>query len=149
LEGGAPGYDAVWPANSLWIDLGDKGHVVKHQASIMRSPVVFGVKKSVAAKLGWVGKDVPVEQILRAAQAGRLRFMMTSATQSNSGASAYLGFLYAFAGRPEVLTQAHLKDPKVRDRIKRILGTVDRSSGSSGWLKDLFLQKYDRYDAMV
>src|SRR5437899_2018688 len=54
LERGAPGYDAVWPANSLWIDLGDKGHIVKHQASIMRSPVVFGVKKSVAAKLGWV-----------------------------------------------------------------------------------------------
>ena len=34
-------------------------------------------------------------------------------------------------------------------RSKRILGSVDRSSGSSGWLKDLFLSQYDRYDAMV
>src|SRR5262249_43347736 len=63
--------------------------------------------------------------------------------------SAYLGYLYAFAGKPEILTRAHLQDPKVRDKIKRILGTVNRSSGSSGWLKDLFMQRYDQYDAMV
>src|SRR5215469_8925873 len=41
-------FDAVWPAASVWIALGDTRHVVKHQASIMRSPVVFGVKKTVA-----------------------------------------------------------------------------------------------------
>src|SRR3569623_60435 len=40
LENGAPGADAVWPANSLWIDLGDRQHLVKKSASIMRSPVV-------------------------------------------------------------------------------------------------------------
>jgi Ca-activated chloride channel family protein len=149
LEGGAAGYDAVWPANSLWVDLGDQQKLVKHQASIMRSPVVFGVKRSVAQRLGWIGKKVTMEQILHAAEAGQLRFMMTSATQSNSGASAYLGYLYAFAGQPEILTQAHLHNPKVRDKVRRILGTVNRSAGSSGWLKDLFLQKYDQYDAMV
>ena len=149
LEDGAASYDAVWPANSLWVDLGDKGRRVKHQASIMRSPVVFGVKKSVAQRLGWIGKDVTVGQILREAEAGKLHFMMTSATQSNSGASAYLGYLSAFAGHPEILTRAHLQDPKLRDRIRRLLGSVNRSAGSSGWLKDLFLQKYDQYDAMV
>src|SRR5947209_14624292 len=42
LENGAPQYDAVWPANSLWVDLGDRQKVVKHAESIMRSPVVFG-----------------------------------------------------------------------------------------------------------
>lgn len=149
LADGAPSYDAVWPAQSLWLDLGDRKKVTRHQQSMMRSPVVFGVKRSVAQRLGWVGKDVTVEQILRAAEAGKLRFMMTSASQSNSGASAYLGFLYAFAGRPEVLTSAHLQRPQVRDRIQRILGAVNRSSGSSGWLKDLFIQKYDQYDSMV
>jgi len=149
LADGATAFDAVWPAQSLWIDLGDRKKVTRHQQSLMRSPVVFGVKKSVAQSLGWVGKEVTVEQILRAAEAGKLRFMMTSASQSNSGASAYLGFLYAFAGRPEVLTSAQLKRPQVRERIRRILGSVNRSSGSSGWLKDLFIQKYDQYDAMV
>lgn len=149
LQEGAAGYDGVWPANSLWIDLGDKGHLVKNQAGIMRSPVVFGVKKPVAQRLGWVGHDVTMEQILQAAEGGKLRFMMTSATQSNSGAGAFLGMLYAFSGRPEVLTPAHLKNPKVRDKVRRILGVVNRSAGSSGWLKDLFLQKSDQYDAMV
>lgn len=149
LERGATAYDAVWPAHSLWVDLGDRSRLVKHSTSIMRSPVVFGVKKSVATRLGWVGKDVTVEQILKAAESGRLRFMLTSATQSNSGASAYLGYLYAFAGAPEVLTTAHLRKPQTRERIRRLLGAVNRSAGSSGWLKDLFLEKYDQYDAMV
>src|SRR4029077_20324122 len=76
-------------------------------------------------------------------------FMMTSATQSNSGASAYLGFLYAFAGKPDVLTRPQLQSAKVRDKARQLLESVDRSAGSSGWLKDLFLKQYDRYDAMV
>ena len=33
LEAGAETYDAVWPANSLWISLGDKSHLVKHVQS--------------------------------------------------------------------------------------------------------------------
>ena len=149
LQTGQVAADAVWPANSFWISLGDDKRQVKRAASIMRTPVVFGVKKSVAAQLGWVGKPVTVEQILQAAEAHKLKYLMTSATQSNSGASAYLGYLYAFAGRPDVLTAKDLADPKVRDKIKRILGTVNRSSGSSGWLKDLFLQDYGQYDGMV
>jgi Ca-activated chloride channel homolog len=142
-------YDAVWPANRLWIALGDRSKRVKEEQSILWSPVVFGVKKSIAQKLGWVGKPVKVDDILAAAESGNLRFMMTSATQSNSGASAYLGFLYAFAGNPNVLSDADLAKPDVRGKIKRILGAVNRSSGSSGWLKDLFLKRYDSYDAMV
>ena len=142
-------YDAVWPANSLWILLGDTSNLVTNSKSIMRSPVILGVKKSVADRLGWVGKDVVVDDILTAAEAGQLRFMMTNATQSDSGASAYLGFLYAFAGHPDVLTSTDLQDPDVRDKIKRILGTVDRTAGDSGYLKELFLKDYDAYDAMV
>ena len=114
LQAGQGTADAVWPANSFWISLGDDKHRVKRAASVMRTPVVFGVKKSVAARLGWVGKPVTVEQILLAAEAGKLKYLMTSATQSNSGASAYLGYLYAFAGRPDVLTAKNLADPKVR-----------------------------------
>jgi Ca-activated chloride channel family protein len=141
-------YDAVWPANSLWIALGDNQKRIKDEQSIFWSPVALGVKKSIAQKLGWVGKPVKVEDILKAAENGSFKFMMTSATQSNSGASAYLGFLYAFAGSPQALSAADLQKPEVESKIKRILGSVDRSAGSSGWLKDLFIQKYAIYDAM-
>ncbi|MEM8932612.1 MAG: substrate-binding domain-containing protein [Acidobacteriota bacterium] len=141
--------DAVWPANSLWIVLGDRDKVVKHEQSIMRSPVVFGVKQRVAERLGWIGTEVRVEDVLNAAESGQLRFAMTSATQSNSGASAYFGFLSAMAGSPEVLDATHLADVDVRSKVRRLLQAVDRSSGSSGWLKTMFLDRYARFDAMV
>src|SRR5688572_5034579 len=47
-KGKACTYDAVWPASSLWIALGDTQHVTRHAQSIMRSPVVLAVKKPVA-----------------------------------------------------------------------------------------------------
>ncbi len=150
LETGDIAYDAVWPANSIWLNLGDEQHRnVKHAASILRSPVVLGVKRSLAEDLGWIDTEVYVDDILEAAESGQLRLMMTSATQSNSGASAYLAYLYAFAGNPDVLSLEDLRDPAVEEKIKRILGAVDRSSGSSGWLKDACLEQYFRCDAMV
>jgi len=142
-----PPYDAVWPANSLWIALGDTHRVVKYEKSIMTSPVVFGIRKSLAEQLGFVGREVKVSDILAAIRNKQLTFMMTSATQSNSGASAYLGFLYALLGNPDVLTVEMLDSPQLQADIKELLGGINRSSGSSGWLKDLFLQ--GNYDAMV
>ncbi|MBC8002406.1 MAG: VWA domain-containing protein [Opitutaceae bacterium] len=142
-------FDAVWPASSLWIEVFDADKVVKNSESIMRTPVVFAVKKSVAQSLGWIGKEVRVMDILKAAESRRVRFAMTSATQSNSGASAYLGFLSAFAGNPEVLTSENLKSNEVRVLIKQFLGQVNRSAGSSGFLKDLLIERYDLLDAMI
>jgi len=147
LASGSFSYDAVWPANGLWVSLGDKERRVKHLASIMTSPVAFGVKKSVAERLGYIGKDIRVADILRDIRAKRLSFMMTSATQSNSGSSAYMGFLYALTGNPDVLTMEHLRSPELRADIQDLLGGINRSSGSSGWLKDLFLSS--DYEAMV
>jgi Ca-activated chloride channel family protein len=148
-KGTSSQFDAVWPASSLWLSLGDKQGVIKNAKSIMRSPVVFAVKKSIASKLGWDKKDVTVMEILEAVEKGNVRFAMTSATQSNSGTSAFLAFLSAFAGGPEVLTNEHLNDPKAADKIKRFLRSVNRSSGSSGWLKDMLLKDYLYYDGMV
>jgi Ca-activated chloride channel family protein len=141
--------DAYLPSNSLWITLGDTKKRVQYEKSIARTYVVFAVKKSKAEQLGWIGKKVTVSDILQAAQAGKIRYMMTSATQSNSGASAYFGYLYAFAGHPEMLSDADLNKPQLQSKIKAILGTVNRSAGSSGFLKDLFISKYDDFDGMV
>jgi Ca-activated chloride channel family protein len=147
LQKGAAGYDAVWPANSLWISLGDTARKVKLTQSIMTSPVVFGIRKSVAGRLGFIGRDVHVRDILAAIQQKKLTFAMTSASQSNSGASAYLGFLYALLGNPDVMTLEDLSRPALKDEIRSLLSGINRSSGSSGWLKDLFLAS--DYDAMV
>ena len=149
-KGTATEYDAVWPAHSLWIELGDTEKVAKHRRSILRSPVVLGLRKTIAERLGWIGRDdVGVQAIQAAARAGDFRLSMTSATQSNSGASAFFGFLYALAGNPDVLTQAELNNPSVRAEVSDLLNLVDRSSGSSGWLKDSFVDNPAAFDAMI
>lgn len=140
-------YDAVWPANSMWINMGDRNHVVKNAQSIMRSPIVFGIRKSLAESLGFVGKDVYIRDILDATRQGKLNFMMTSATQSNSGACAYIGFISALLGNPEEITLEDLDDEVLQADVKALLSGINRSSGSSGWLKDLFLK--GNYDAMI
>jgi Ca-activated chloride channel family protein len=143
-------FDAVWPAHSLWLQLGDTRHVVKNSKSIMRSPVVLGVKKSIASRLGWVGKtNVTMSDIIKAAEAGEFRLGQTSASQSNSGATSFLSVLYAVSGHPDILTSEHLKKPEVRTSLKNYLSAVDRGSGSSGWLKDSMVQHPDQLDAMI
>lgn len=147
LQGETVDYDAVWPASSLWLTAGDTQYRVKHAQSISITPVVFGIRQGLAEELGFVGTEVSVSDLLSAIQSGKLNFCMTSATQSNSGCSAYIGFLYALLGNPDVITSESLQTPGLSEQITQLLSGVDRSSGSSDWLKDLFLT--GGYDAMV
>lgn len=144
--------DAVWPASSVWIDLFDTGRKVKDAVSIAQMPVILGVKRSKAEALGWVGKPVFMRDILTAVNSGQLKFLMTSATQSNSGASAYLAMLSsALGGGEAVITEADLSKPEVRQTVAALLSGVERSSGSSGWLADLYVKSASegtQYDAM-
>ena len=140
-------YDAVWPASSLWLSVGDDAHRIQHAQSISITPVVFGIRMSLAQELGFVGREVSVVDLLAAIREGKLSFCMTSATQSNSGASAYIGFLYALLGNPEVITAEELESEELRQQVKELLAGVERSSGSSDWLKEMFLE--GDYDAMV
>jgi Ca-activated chloride channel family protein len=143
--------DAVWPAASLWIDLFDTGRKVKNLKSVSQSPVILGVRMGKAKGLGWTDHPVTTRDIVAAVKDGKLKFLMTSATQSNSGASAYLAMLSVLVGQPDVIAPGDLDDPKLQEDIKLLLSGVERSSGSSGWLKDLFLGgRVDgsEYDAM-
>lgn len=140
-------YDAVWPANSMWITIGDTSHKIKDAKSIMTSPIVFGVRKDIAEELGFTDREIRVNDILEAINQKKLKFIMTSATQSNSGACAYLGFLSALLDNPDTITEEDLERDDIKAKLTQLLSGVDRSSGSSGWLKDLYLS--GDYDAMV
>ncbi|MBN8941958.1 MAG: substrate-binding domain-containing protein [Rhizobiales bacterium] len=143
--------DIVWPAASIWIDLFDEGRRVRHLTSISQSPVVLGIRRSKAQALGWTTRDVTTADIIDAVERGDLKFLMSSATQSNSGAGAYLAMLTTAVGRDDVLTEAALASTEVRRKARALLRGVERSSGSSGWLGELFLdqdQRGIRYDAM-
>lgn len=147
LKTGEVPYDALWPASSIWLNMGDNHHMLKHNQTTSISPVVFAIEDSLAESLGFKNRDVYVEEIISAIDSGRLTFAMTSASQSNSGASAYLGFLTAIADSQDGLTSQDLERPEVQDKIIKLLSGVSRSSGSSNWLVDLYLQ--GGYDAMV
>jgi Ca-activated chloride channel homolog len=142
-----PPYDAVWVANSMWISMGDSQHLVKSTKSMMTSPIVFGIKESIAKQLGWVNQDVTMKEILQAIEQKKFTFAMTSATQSNSGASALFAFMNAMLGNPDSITSADLQNENLKKEMTSFLSGINRSSGSSDWLKDLFLQS--NYDAMV
>ena len=154
LEDGGEDYDVVWPASSIWVSMGDTGHLVKNAQSTSTTPVVLGVAKSKAIELGWADesgatKAVSTSQVIDAVSAGTLSFAMTSATQSNSGASAYLAFLTALSGKDTPLTADDLADTTLQEHMTALLLGVDRSSGSSDWLKDMVVRDPDAHPAMV
>ena len=140
VQDGGADVDAVWPASSLWMELYDTKRRVKDLKSIDTTPVILGVRMSKARELGWIGKPVTMGDVLKAVQAGRFSFLMTSATQSNSGAAAYLAMLASAFGDGSRLDAKALDDQAALAKVKALLKGVARSSGSSGWLKDLYLQ---------
>ncbi len=144
-------FDAVWPANSVWIDLFDRNKRVIDLTSIMRSPVVLGVRVGKARELGWIGRAVSSRDIDEAVRGKRLTYLASSATQSNSGASAYITMLSAALGGPSTITLADLERPDVRDKVRTLLSGISRTAGSSAWLADLYLKGLSQgvsYDAM-
>ena len=60
------------------------------------------------------GKPLKIQKLVDLASEGKLRFLMSNPTQSNSGAMGYLGFLQGILGREEVLTTEDLANPKVK-----------------------------------
>lgn len=136
--GSDPGADAVWPAASIWIDMFDTARRVKSVRSIAQMPVILGVRRSKAQELGWIDAKVTSKDIVAAVESGKLRFLMTSATQSNSGAAAYLAMLAAGIGKPDLIEAGDLDRPEALATARSLLRGVQRSAGSSGWLADLY-----------
>lgn len=149
LQDGSTDFDAVWPASTIWLNMGDEQHLLKHTQTTSITPVIFGIRKSLAEELGFTnGEEVTMDRLMEAIESGKLKFAMTSATQSNSGAGAYLAFLTALSETPEDgLSGEDLKSQELAEKITSLLSGVNRSSGSSNWLVDLFLM--GEYDAMV
>ena len=131
-------YDAVWISNSMWLYMLD--NVKTSDSKIVNmNPVVFGIRKEKAVELGFVGNEVRLEDIINAIREGKLKFAMTSATQTNTGACAYLGFLSVLAGNPEILTEEYLQDENIKEELKTLFSGVDRSSGSEDFLEEMYL----------
>lgn len=140
-------YDAVWISNSIWLYMLDSNVKVSNSKYTSINPIVFGIKKSKAKELGFIDKTVKTKDIVNAISNGKLKFSMSNPTSTNSGASAYLGFLYTLAGNPEVLKKENLKNEKLTKNLTTLFTGLERSSGSEDFLEELFLN--GNYEAVV
>ena len=133
-------YDAVWCSNSVWLYMLNDNVKVAESKSTSINPVVFAIKESKAKELGFVGKDIYTKDIVEAIKNGKLQFSMSNPTQTNSGATAYLGLLSTLAGNPEVLNLTHLQDENIKNELVSLFSGMERSSGSEIFLEEMFLK---------
>ena len=133
-------YDAVWCSNSVWLYMLEDLVKVSESKSTSINPVVFAIKESKANELGFVGKDIYTKDIVDAIKEGKLKFSMSNPTQTNSGATAYLGLLSTLAGNPEVLNTNHLEDENTKNELISLFNGLERSSGSESFLEEMFLK---------
>jgi Ca-activated chloride channel family protein len=142
-------YDLAWFSSARYLSLlsakDGKGRPVASERTML-SPVVLGVKQSVAARFGWGGgKAVTWADIAARAKAGELRYGMTNPAASNSGFSALVGVATAFAGTGEALTA---KDINAR-RLTEFFSGQALTAGSSGWLADAYVRDQERLDGLI
>lgn len=140
-------YDAVWISNSIWLYMLNDSVNISNSKCTSINPVIFGITKSKAEELGFVGKDIYTQDIVNSISNGNLKFSMSNPTTTNSGASAYLGLLSTLAGNPEVLKEDNLNDEKLKEKVTTLFSGLERSSGSEEFLEELFLA--GEYEAVV
>lgn len=139
-------FDSVWASNSIWLYMLDNVSTSNSKSTSI-NPVVFAIRKSKAEKLGFIGKDIYTEDIVNAIRSGELTFSMSNPTQTNTGATAYLGLLSTLSGNPEVLTESNLQDENLKSELVTLFSGLERSSGSESFLEEMFLN--GSYDAVV
>ncbi|MCO5974599.1 vWA domain-containing protein [Actinoallomurus soli] len=141
-------YDAVWFSSDRYLAVHPDGRSrLGPSVKIMSSPVVLGLRASVARRLGWDRTRPTWAAIGAAASAGRFTYGMTDPASSNSGFSALVGVAAALSG-----TGAALDGPtidRVAPRLKGFFTAQRLTAGSSGWLSDTYARDPSRVDGLI
>lgn len=140
-------YDAIWSANSIWVSRVNSDVSITESKSMSINPVIFGIKKSKAEELGFVGTEVKTKDILNAISEKRLKFSMSNPNSTNSGAVAYLGIISTLAGNPDVITLDMIENDELKEKLKTFFTGLERTSGDEDYLEELFLN--GDYEAVV
>ncbi|MHA6626956.1 vWA domain-containing protein [Pseudonocardia sichuanensis] len=136
----ATDHDAIWFSSNRYLALRPEAQSRLGTATdIMSSPVVLGLRRSVAERLGWVGRPVTWAEIAGAAGAGAFTYGMTDPSASNSGFSAVVAVATALVGAGSALSveQAESTAPGLRD----FFGAQRLAAGSSGFLQDAYVRR--------
>jgi Ca-activated chloride channel homolog len=114
---------------------------------IMTSPVVFGVRASVAAALRQNAPDPNLTwaDIADGAAAGLVRFGMADPTHTNSGLSALVGVATAAAGTGGALRLADISC----DRLQGFLSGQTLTANTTSRLVDTYVAHQDQADGLI
>ncbi|MBW9258813.1 MAG: VWA domain-containing protein [Candidatus Thiodiazotropha sp. (ex. Lucinisca nassula)] len=140
-------YDMGWFSHAKYLSLleGRANQKFIHGSEkIMLSPVVAGVKKSVADRWGWCDNaQVSWKEFSDKAAQGELTYAMTNPASSNSGFSSTVGVQSALAGGETL--QPDMIDNEAMSGFAR---GHKLTAGSSGWLADKFVAEQHQVDAI-
>ncbi|WP_417802023.1 VWA domain-containing protein [Thermophilibacter provencensis] len=130
-------YDATWfPSNAYMSLFDEKGSLVSQETSIMRTPVVLGVRADRAAELGWDEESPTWAEVVDAAASGEFSYGMSSPVSSNSGFSALVELATALSGTGVAISADDVS--LVAADLTRFARGQALTSGSSGWLMEAY-----------
>ena len=141
-------WDATWFPSNRYLTLFDEGQaLIQASESIARSPVVLGLKRSVAQRLGWSADAQPSWQdVVDAIGRGELSYGMTSPISSNSGFTTLVQMTTALSGTGTVLESGDIA--ATAPLLERFATGQSLASGSSGWLLERFLEDPSTVDGV-
>ena len=146
ISGGAA-TDVAWFSSGNYLSLlPGAGSRVVAQQQIMLSPVVVGVKKSVADRFGWTNNpNVTWKDIEAKSADGSFKFAMTNPAASNSGLVALIGVASALSGSSDSIDTGTIDKTALRAFFKGQALTA----GSSGFLADSYVRDPSGVDGIV
>jgi Ca-activated chloride channel family protein len=150
---GAEQIDGGASIDAAWFSVGNYLRLLPNAAKrivasnkIMLSPVVIGVKKSVADKFGWTGNpNVTWKDIQARAADGSFHFAMTNPAASNTGLCALVGVATALSGSSDAIDTGTIDNTALAAFFKGQTLTA----GSSGFLADDFVRQQDSVDGII
>jgi Ca-activated chloride channel homolog len=146
IAGGAA-TDVAWFSSGHYLALlPGAGNRIVAQQQIMLSPVILGVKKSVADRFGWTNNpNVTWKDIEAKAADGSFHFAMTNPAASNSGLVALVGVASALSGSSDSIDTGTIDKAALQSFFKGQTLTA----GSSGFLADSYVRSQDTVDGIV
>lgn len=135
-------YDVAWFSNVKYLNLLQaEKKIILAQECIAISPVILGVKQSLAKAWGWdQNSDISWNDIAEKVKSGELNFAMTDPTASNSGFATVMSVQAAFSHKKEVITAMDVD----AEKLKIFFNGHSLTAGSSGFLSESFLVNQQR-----
>jgi Ca-activated chloride channel homolog len=133
-------YDALWFSSTRYLQtIPEAKRRLSTSTRIMGSPVVLGVRSTVAKDLGWDREAPTWSDIAAAAADGELSYAMTDPAASNAGFSALVAVAAALDGSGRALDAAAID--RIAPKLIDFFAGQQLTAGSTDWLTKAFVSR--------